>query len=175
ANGKLKPSAQAYVEEVAGEGPRHFDFHPSNRYVYVINELGCTITVYDMSGDGRLTPVQTVPTLPEGWEGSNTTADVHVSPDGNYVYGSNRGHDSLVIYGIDQSTGKMTYVGHQPTLGEEPRNFAITPDGAFLLAENQNSDTIVTFKRESDGTLSATGSVIEIPAPVCIKFMPVGG
>ena len=175
ANGKLKPSAQAYVEEVAGEGPRHFDFHPSNRYVYVINELGCTITVYDMSGDGRLTPVQTVPTLPEGWEGSNTTADVHVSPDGNYVYGSNRGHDSLVIYGIDQSTGKMTYVGHQSTLGEEPRNFAITPDGAFLLAENQNSGTLVTFKRESDGTLTATGSVIEVPAPVCIQFMPVGG
>lgn len=175
ANGKLTPSAQPYVEEVAGEGPRHFDFHPSSSFVYVINELGCTITLYDLSDEGRLSPVQTVPTLPEGWEGENTTADVHVSPDGNYVYGSNRGHDSLVIYSIDHSTGKMTYVGHQATLGEEPRNFAITPDGAFLLAENQNSGTIVTFKRESDGTLTATGSVIEIPAPVCIKFMPVGG
>ncbi len=175
ANGKLTPSAQAYVEEVAGEGPRHFDFHPSGKFVYVINELGCTITVYDLSEDGRLAPVQTVPTLPEGWEGNNTTADVHVSPDGDYVYGSNRGHDTLVIYGIDQSTGKMTYIGHQSTLGEEPRNFAITPDGAFLLAENQNSDTIVTFKRESDGTLTATGAVIEVPAPVCIQFMPVGG
>ena len=175
ANGKLSPSAQAYVEEVAGEGPRHFDFHPSNKFVYVINELGCTITVYDLGGDGSLTPVQTVPSLPEGWEGSNTTADVHVSPDGAFVYGSNRGHDSLVIYAIGQSTGKMTYVGHQSTMGKEPRNFAITPDGAFLLAENQNSDTIVTFKRESDGTLTATGSVIEVPAPVCIQFMPVGG
>ena len=175
ASRKLTPSAQAYVEEVAGEGPRHFDFHPSDRFVYVINELGCTITVYDMSGVGRLTPVQTVPTLPDGWEGDNTTADVHVSSDGDYVYGSNRGHDSLVIYAIDQSTGKMTYVGHQSTLGEEPRNFAITPDGKFLLAENQNSDTIATFKRESDGTLTATGSVIEIPAPVCIQFMPVSG
>ena len=177
ANGKLTPSAQAYVDEVAGEGPRHFDFHPSGKFVYVINELGLTITVYGLGEDGRLTPVQTVPTLPEGTEmqARYSTADIHVSPDGKYVYGSNRGHDSLVIYAIDQSTGKMTYVGHQSTLGEEPRNFAITPDGAFLLAENQNSGTIVTFKRESDGTLTATGSVIEVPAPVCIQFMPVGG
>ena len=98
-----------------------------------------------------------------------------MSPDGKYVYGSNRGHESLVIYAVDQSTGNLTYVGHQSTLGEEPRNFAITPDGEFLLAENQNSGTIVTFKRESDGTLTATGSVIEVPAPVCIQFMPVGG
>ncbi|MBN4059337.1 lactonase family protein [Dehalococcoides mccartyi] len=175
ADGKLAPSKQAHVDEVAGEGPRHFAFHPSNKFVYVINELGCTITVYDLGEDGSLTPVQTVPTLPEGWEGKNTTADIHVSPDGAFVYGSNRGHDSLVIYAIDQSSGKMTYVGHQPTLGEEPRNFAITPDGAFLLAENQNSGSIVTFKRESNGTLTATGSVIEVPAPVCIQFMPVGG
>ncbi|MDP6667344.1 MAG: lactonase family protein, partial [Dehalococcoidia bacterium] len=175
ANGKLTPSAQGSVDEVAGEGPRHFDFHPSGKYVYVINELGCTITLYNLGADGSLTPVQTVPSLPEGWEGDNTTADIHVSPDGDFVYGSNRGHDSLVIYGIDQATGKMTYIGHQSTLGNEPRNFAITPDGAFLLAENQNSDTIVTFKRESDGTLTATGSVIDVPAPVCIQFMPVGG
>jgi 6-phosphogluconolactonase len=175
--GKLKPSAQASVDMVAGDGPRHFDFHPSGKFVYVINELGMTITLFDRGEDGQLTQVQTVPTLPEGteYQSKYSTADIHVSPDGAHVYGSNRGHETLVIYAIDQSTGKMTYVGHQSTLGEEPRNFAITPDGAFLLAENQNSGTIVTFKRESDGTLTATGSVIEIPAPVCIQFMPVGG
>ncbi len=175
--GKLTPSAQPYIETVAGAGPRHFDFHPSGKFVYVINELGMTIALYDVGETGSLTPVQTVPTLPEGTEtqARYSTADIHVSPDGKYVYGSNRGHESLVIYAIDQSTGKMIYVGHQSTLGEEPRNFAITPDGEFLLAENQNSGTIVTFKRESDGTLTATGSVIDVPAPVCIQFMPVGG
>jgi 6-phosphogluconolactonase len=176
ANGKLTPSEPASVDTVAGDGPRHFDFHPSGKFVYVINELGMTITLYDLAEDGKLTPVQSVPTLPEGtdYQSKYSTADVHVSPDGAFVYGSNRGHETLVIYAIDQSTGKMTYVGHQSTLGDEPRNFAITPDGKFLLAENQNSGTIVTFKRESDGSLTATGSVIEIPSPVCIQFMPVG-
>jgi len=177
ANGKLSSSSPASVVTVAGDGPRHFDFHPTGSYVYVINELGMTITLYDRDEDGKLTAVQSVPTLPEGTEylPKYSTADVHVSPDGKFVYGSNRGHETLVIYAIDQSTGKMTYVGHQSTLGDEPRNFVITPDGKFLLAENQNTGTIVTFKRESDGTLTATGSVIEVPAPVCIQFMPAGG
>jgi 6-phosphogluconolactonase len=176
-NGKLSPSSPPSVDTTKGDGPRHFDFHPSGKFVYVINELGMTITLYDLSEDGKLTSVQSVSTLPEGteYQSKYSTADVHVSPDGKFVYGSNRGHETLVIYAIDQSTGKLTYVGQQSTLGDEPRNFAITPDGKFLLAENQNSGTIVTFKRESDGTLTATGSVIEVPAPVCIQFMPVGG
>jgi 6-phosphogluconolactonase len=172
-NGKL--SLSSTVDEVAGEGPRHFTFHPTNDQVYVLNELGCTITLYDLGLDGSLSPVETVPTLPADWEGENTTADIHTSPDGAYVYASNRGHHSLVIYSIDQSTGKMTYVGHESTRGETPRNFAITPDGKFLLAENQDSGNIVTFTREDDGTLTATGSEIKVPAPVCMQFMPVGG
>jgi 6-phosphogluconolactonase len=171
-NGKL--SLSSVVDEVAGEGPRHFTFHPTNQQVYVLNELGCTITLYDLGDDGSLAPVETVPALPEGWDGENTTADIHTSPDGAFVYASNRGHDSLVIYSIDQSTGKMTFVGHEPTQGKTPRNFAITPDGRFLLAENQDSDTIVSFKREDDGTLTATGSVINVPAAVCLQFLPVG-
>lgn len=172
-NGKLSLASE--VDEVAGEGPRHFTFHPSGNYVYVNNELGNTVTVYDLDGEGDLTPKQTKSTLPDDWEGVSHTADIHVSPDGKFVYCSNRGHDSLAIFSIDRSTGEITRIGIASTMGNEPRNFAITPDGAFLLAENQNSDTIVTFKRESDGTLTATGSVINVPAPVCLQFLPVGG
>ncbi len=168
-------SLSSTVDEVAGEGPRHFTFHPTNQQVYVLNELGCTITLYDLGDDGTLTPIETVPTLPEGWDGENTTADIHTSPDGAFVYASNRGHDSLAIYSIDQSTGKMTLVGHEPSQGNTPRNFAITPDGKFLLAENQDSDSIVTFRRENDGTLTPTGSIINVPAPVCLQLLPVGG
>jgi len=139
-----------------------------------LNELGCSITLYDLGDDGSLSPIETVPTLPEGWDGENTTADIHTSPDGAYVYASNRGHDSLVIYSIDQSTGKMTFIGHEPSQGNTPRNFAITPDGKFLIVENQDSDNIVSFKREDDGTLTATGSQIKITAAVCLQFLAVG-
>ncbi len=166
-------SLASTVDEVAGEGPRHFTFHPTNQQVYVLNELGCTITLYDLGSDGTLTPVESVPTLPSDWDGDNTTADIHTSPDGAFVYASNRGHDSLVIYSVDQATGKMTYVGHESTQGNTPRNFAITPDGKFLLAENQDSDSIVSFSREDDGTLTPTGSVINVPSPVCLQFLAV--
>ncbi|MQG88302.1 MAG: lactonase family protein [SAR202 cluster bacterium] len=161
------------VDETPGHGPRHFTFHPKNQQVYVLNEIGCTITLYDLSHDGTLTPTQSVPTLPSGWQGQNTTADIHVSPDGKYVYASNRGNDSIVIFAIDQSNGSMTFVDHESTQGNTPRNFAITPDGNFLLAENQDSDTIVSFKIEDDGTLTPTGSVINIPAPVCMQLLSI--
>ncbi|MDA1279773.1 MAG: lactonase family protein [Chloroflexi bacterium] len=174
-NGKLTPSSPASVDEVAGEGPRHFTFHPSDKFVYVNNELGNTVTVYDLASDGALTPKQTESTIPDSWEGVTHTADIHVSPDGKFLYCSNRGHDSLAIFSIDQSNGEIARIGNESTRGKTPRNFAITPDGRFLLAENQDSGNIVTFKRESDGTLTPTGSEIDIPAPVCLQFMPVGG
>jgi len=172
ASGKL--SLSSTVDEVAGEGPRHFTFHPSGKYVYVNNELGNTITVYGLGADGKLSPKQTESTIPDGWDGSTHTADIHVSPDGAFVYVSNRGHDSIAIFAIDQSTGNVTALGHESTQGNTPRNFAITPDGKFLLAENQDSDSIVSFKRETDGTLTATGSIINVPAPVCMQLLPVG-
>ncbi len=171
ANGKL--SLSAAVDEVAGEGPRHFTFHPSGNYVYVNNELGNTVTVYDIDGDGKLSPKQTESTLPSGWNGESHTADIHTSPDGKFLYCSNRGHDSLAIFSIDQSTGNITHIGNESTRGNTPRNFAITPDGKFLLAENQDSDSIVTFKREDDGTLTPTGSVLSVPAPVCLQWLAV--
>jgi 6-phosphogluconolactonase len=170
-NGKLSLATE--VDEVAGEGPRHFTFHPSGDYVYVNNELGNTVTVYDLGGDGELSPKQTESTLPAGWEGESHTADIHTSPDGKFLYCSNRGHDSLAIFSIDDSDGRITHIGNESTQGNTPRNFAITPDGKFLLAENQDSDSIVTFKRENDGTLTPTGSVLNVPAPVCLQWLAI--
>jgi len=172
-NGKI--SLAGSVDSDAGEGPRHFTFHPNNKWVYVNNELGNTVSVYDVASDESLTQKQKISTLPEGWEGVSHTADIHTSIDGKFLYCSNRGHDSLAIYSIDQSDGTLTHIGNESTQGNTPRNFAMTPDGRYILAENQDSDSVVTFKIEDDGTLTPTGSVLELPAPVCIQWMPVGG
>ena len=157
-----------------GQGPRHFAFHPSRPCAYVINELGSTVAVYAVdSEDGSLSERQIISTLPADWNGVNTTADVHVSPDGRFLYGSNRGHDSIALFEINTSTGELAPIGHEPSQGHTPRNFAISPDGNFLLAENQDSGTIRTFAIDSStGQLSDTGHVLEIPAPVCIVFRP---
>ena len=172
-NGKLVPGTPAYTSTAAGAGPRHFDYHPNGELVFVLNELGCTIVSYRFdSSAGTLTEIQSVPTLPDDWTGGgNTTADVHVSSDGRFVYASNRGHDSLVIYSVDQASGEMTYVGHQSTGGKTPRNFGIAPSGKILLAANQDTDNIVVFTRDVDtGKLSPTGAEIDVPMPVCLKF-----
>jgi 6-phosphogluconolactonase len=170
--GKLVPNDPPGVATKPGAGPRHLDFHPNGRYVYVINEIDSTLGAYAYDADqGTLREIQTVSTLSAGFSGTNSTADVHVAPSGRFVYGSNRGHDSLVIFAIDEATGRMTYVGHESTQGQTPRNFAIDPAGAFLYAANQDSDTIVTFRVDQQtGTLTATGQIVEIPTPVCIKI-----
>ena len=162
------------VQAEPGHGPSHFDFHPSGDYCYVLNEIGSTVAVYDHEGQsGRLTGKQLVSTLPDGWEGFNGTADIHVSLDGRFLYASNRGHDSIALFAIDPGTGGLTALGHESTRGKNPRNFAISPDGKFLLAENSNSANIVTFAVDAEtGQLEFTGNEIEIPGPVCIKFRP---
>jgi len=158
-----------------GAGPRHLDFHPSGKHAYLINEIDSTMMAfaYDES-EGKLTEIQTLPALPEGFSGTNSCADVHVHPSGRFLYGSNRGHDSIVICEIDRRTGKLTTVGHEPSQGRNPRNFAIDPSGTFLFAENQDSSTIVAFRidRES-GRLHPTGLTVEVPNPVCLRFMPL--
>jgi len=171
--GKLEPNDEPWVQVKAGAGPRHLDFHPDGRYAYLINELDSTLVAfaYDKK-NGTLKEIQTVPTLPKDFAGESTCADVHISPSGTFVYGSNRGHDSIVIYKIDQGTGKLTYVGHESTQGKTPRNFAIDPTGRFLLAANQDSDTIVTFRMDQQtGKLSSTGYVTKVPTPVCVKTL----
>lgn len=170
--GKLTPAAQPWVRVHPGAGPRHFDFHPGGRYAYVINELDSTVTTFAYeAASGRLAELQTVSTLPAGFAGRSHCADIHVHPSGNFVYGSNRGHDSIAIFAVDQNSGLLTAVGHESTQGKIPRNFAIDPTGAFLLAANQNSDNIVVFRIDQQtGKLTPTGYSVETPTPVCLKF-----
>ena len=156
-----------------GAGPRHFAFHPGGRFAYVINEIASTVTAFAYDAQhGRLDPIQTVPTLPEGFEGTNSTADIHVHPSGRFLYGSNRGHDSIAVFRVDPQSGKLAFVEHEPTQGRSPRNFNIDPTGAWLLAANHNGDNIVVFRIDRDsGELEPSGHSIEAPTPVCIQFV----
>ena len=172
AAGKLVPNDLPFAQERSGAGPRHLAFHPSARFVYVLNEIDSTLSAfaYD-AARGALRIVQTASTLPADFTGPNSTAQVVVHPTGRFAYASNRGHDSIVIFAIDQDTGRLTYVGHEPTRGRTPRNFNVDPTGTFLLAANQNSNTIVTFRIDHQtGRLAAAGPVAETPAPVCIEL-----
>ncbi len=173
--GMLTPNDPPFASTAPGAGPRHVAFHPNGRFLYAINELNNTITAYRYDGEkGTLTEVQTVPTLPEDFSSTNTTAEVQVHPSGRFLYGSNRGHDSLAIYSVDTRTGKLNLLGHQATQGKTPRNFAIDPTGTFLLAANQDSDTVVLFRIDpKSGKLNPTGRTVEVPTPVCIKFLPL--
>ena len=174
-SGKLKPNAeQASFQTKAGAGPRHFAFHRDGKTAFVTNELDSSVTAlaYD-ENQGTLKEIQTVSTLPVDFSGANTCADVHISPNGKYLYGSNRGHDSIVSYKIDGQNGKLELIGHTLTGGRTPRNFAVAPNGKFLLAANQNSDSIVVFRiDEKTGKLDATGNTAQVPSPVCLKLIP---
>src|SRR5215475_4938352 len=170
-NGKLVPNG--FFATKAGAGPRHFDFHPSGKFAYVINELDSKLTAlaYDKE-KGTLTELQTVSALPPDFSGTSYCADVHVHPSGKFLYGSNRGHDSIVAFAIDQSTGKLSLIAHESTRGKWPRNFAVNPTGEFLLVANQNTDNVVAFRIDQQtGKLTATGRTTEIPSPVCLKFL----
>lgn len=167
----LTPASQAYISVEPGNGPRHFTFHPSGKFAYLIQEMTGVITAYDYS-NGKLTSTQSVTTPSSGSSPKIDAADIHVSPDGKFLYGSLRGDiNEIVIYAIDKK-GTLTFAGRQSTLGKTPRNFAIDPSGNFLLAGNQNSDEIVIFKRDhKTGLLKDTGKKIAIGAPVCLKFV----
>lgn len=177
---KFDPKTSTLSKELAtstplapGDGPRHFAFHPGGKFAYVINELKSTITALEYDAkNGRLTKLQTLPTLPKEFNGGNSTAEVQVHPSGKFVYGSNRGHNSIAIYSVDERSGKLTVVGHESTKGKTPRNFGIDPTGQYLLAANQQSDTVVVFRiDQKTGVLKATGHSLSIPAPVCVKFL----
>jgi 6-phosphogluconolactonase len=175
-DGTLTANVPPFAATQPGAGPRHFAFHPTGRFAYVINELHCTITAFTASStDGGLTAVHTISTLPEG-QGviqGYSTADVQVHPSGKFLYGSNRGHDSIVVFAIDDKTGRLTYVEHEPTGGSTPRGFGIDPTGTYLLAANQRSDSVVVFRIDpATGRLTPTGHKITVGAPVCVKFVP---
>ncbi len=173
-SGKLAPNDPAFVKVAAESGPRHFAFHPGGRFGYVINEMANTVTAFAYDAEkGLLTEIQTISTLPADFKGKSYTAEVQVHPSGKFLYGSNRGHDSIAIFAIEPSTGKLSAAGFEPTGGKNPRNFAIDPTGAFLLAENQDSNTIVVFRIDPQtGALRPTGQTVGLPKAVCIKMIP---
>ncbi len=172
-NGSLPPHTPPWAATAPGAGPRHLAFHPHGRNAYVINELDSTVTAYAYDQmDGTLSPLQTVSTLPADFSAANTCADVHVSPCGRFLYGSNRGHDSIAIWGIDANNGALTPLAHTPSGGKTPRNFAIDPSGTFLLAANQDSDNVVVLRIDPDtGRLAPTGHSIAVSMPVCVKMI----
>lgn len=176
-NGVLSPNTPDFMPAKPGAGPRHLAIHPNNQFVYVINELNSTISAWSVSfSSGELKAVQTISTLPADFKLANSGADIHISPDGKFLYSSNRGHDSIAIFKIDQNTGLLNLVGHEPTQGKKPRNFVIDPTGKFLLVANQDSNNIIVFRiEENTGKLKATGTNIAISRPVCLKIISENG
>jgi 6-phosphogluconolactonase len=174
--GKLTPNDPPFAKVEPGSGPRHFQFHPRGKFAYVINEMNLTVNAFSYNADkGELTTIQTISTIPDADRKQRglSTAEVRVHPSGKFLYGSNRGHDTIVAYRINQDTGKLTLIENESTQGKTPRNFFIDPTGAYLLAENQSSDNIVVFRIDQEsGELTATGHVAEIPSPVCIRMLP---
>ncbi len=172
ATSELTPNDPPEFKTAPGAGPRHMTFSPDEKHAYIINELDNTIQVaaFD-SSSGSLTDIQTVPTLPEDFDGQNTTAEIEVHPSGNFVYGSNRGHDSIVVYKRDPETGKLSYIQHAPCGGKQPRHFKIDPSGKWLLCGHQASDTISVLSLDPDtGRLGKPQSTVKAPKPICIFF-----
>ena len=159
-----------------GSGPRHLAFHPDGNRAYVINELANSITALDYdSAAGTFSQIETVSTLPEGFTGQNTCAEVRVAPSGRFVYGSNRGHDSIAVFAVNDATGALTPVQHQSTGGDTPRNFEIDPTGRFLVVANQDSNNLVVLAIDpASGELEPTGETATIPVPVCVRFLNPG-
>jgi 6-phosphogluconolactonase len=170
AAGTLTPHDPPHATLDPASGPRHLAFHPTGKWLYVDNELANTVTVFDYDGDaGRLTERQTVPTLPPDFKGANTTAEIRSTPDGRFLYVSNRGHDSLAVFATDESTGTLTPRGHVSTEGRTPRHFAIDATGGYLIAANQDADSVIVFRIDrGTGVLAPTGSRAKLPRPVAI-------
>jgi len=172
----MTPNEIPWFQVKPGAGPRHLTFAPDGRHAYIIDELDSTMisVAYD-SERGSFQLIETLSTLPKDFAGASTCADIHVSPSGEFLFGSNRGHDSIAIFCIDRGTGRLTAQGHQGTGGRIPRSFGIDPTGTFLLVANQSSDSIVTFRIDQlHGKLVPTGSIANVPTPTCVTFAAGG-
>ena len=172
--GKLTPAG--FTKVTPGAGPRHFAFHPNGKFAYVINEITLTVTAFGWDeAKGKLSELQTITTLPVERGKGMSTAEVQVHPSGKFLYGSNRGHNTIAVFSIDGKTGKLKAVQHQSTLGKTPRNFGIDPTGKFLIAANQSSGDVFTFHINQDtGELKPTSHSVKVPMPVCVKFLDLG-
>lgn len=174
AKGMLSPNDPPHAKVAPGAGPRHFAMHPNGKFAYVINEMASTVTAFGYdSAKGSLTELQTISTLPPGFSGNTSTAEVQVHPSGKFLFGSNRGHNSIVSFKIGDD-GKLAYVAHQAQDVNVPRNFGVDPTGKYVLVGSQESDRVVVFKVDLDtGKLLPTGHAIAVPIPVCVKFLPL--
>ncbi len=172
--GKLTPSEPAFASLKPGAGPRHMTFHPGGRFAYVVNELDSTITAFAyLPETGVLRELQTVPTLPPYYDGPNFPAEIGIKPSGEYLYASNRGHESLVVFGIDQDKGTLKYIEEQNAGGKTPRHFGIEPSGKHLAIANQDSNSLLVCRIDPEnGRLKPSGVFAEAPSPVCVKFLP---
>jgi len=175
--GSLAPATPSSASVKPGAGPRHFAFSPNGKFAYVINEIHCTVTAFRHDPKtGELKEIQTVSTLPAGLavQPGYSTAEIEVHPSGKFLYGSNRGHDTIAVFAIDAKKGTLTPVEHVSTRGKTPRNFALDPTGKYLLAANQDSNTVAVFRVDpATGRLSPTGQMLDVGAPVCAVFVPV--
>jgi 6-phosphogluconolactonase len=171
ASGTLKPNDPPFSTVEPGSGPRHLAFRPDGRFAYVLAEMGSTITAFAFdSATGVLRKLQSVSSLPAGFKGQNGAAEIVVHPSGKFLYASNRGDNSIVVFAVG-SDGKLTFLERTPTQGKTPRGFSIDPTGAYLLAANQGSDTIVVFHIGRDGRLKPMGTIVNVPSPVAVQFV----
>jgi 6-phosphogluconolactonase len=175
ATGALTPNSPAFVPIAPGSGPRHVRFHPNGRWVYLINEMASTIDAFAWDpSSGTLKPFQSVSTLPADFKGVSACAELEIHPNGKFLYGANRGHDSLAVFAIDQATGMITPVEYRATGGKTPRNFAFDPTGRWIVATNQDSSTAVVFQVDPDsGRLVQKGDSVPVPYPFCERFLGV--
>jgi len=168
----LTPAAKPFTTVAPGSGPRHLAFHPNKKYAYLIEEMSGAVTAYNYQ-NGTLNSIQTIATHPADFTGQPGSADIHVSPDGKFLYASNRGSENnLAIFSIDQANGKLAGKGYQAIPGEQPRNFIIDPTGNYLLVANQRTNNIVIYKRDKQtGLLQQTLQQVEVPNPVCLQLL----
>jgi 6-phosphogluconolactonase len=173
--GSLTPNDPKFAKLPDGAGPRHFAFHPSGKFAYVVNEMQSSVTVFSYGAkNGALQTLQTISTVPKDFPGHNDDAEVQVHPSGKFLYASNRGHDSIAVFAIDGHKGTLTLVQDVPTQGKTPRSFEIDPTGSLLFAANQASNNIVIFRIDAkSGKLTPTGQVLDVPSPVCVKFLAI--
>jgi 6-phosphogluconolactonase len=172
--GSLTPNTPPFAPVKPGSGPRHFAFHPNGKFGYVLTEMATTVTAFSYDANkAALTPIQTVPTLPKDYSGPTEAAEIAVHPSGKFLYASNRaGLDTITVFSIDPAKGTLKQTGRVSTKGKTPRNFAIDPTGAYLLAANQESGNVVVFKIDATtGALTPQGEEAKVPAPVCVSFL----
>jgi 6-phosphogluconolactonase len=174
-DGSLRPNDPAFVSVAPGSGARHVKFHPNGRWVYLINEIGSTVMGFNWDAvKGTLTQFQTISTLPADFKGTSTCAEMEIHPNGKFLYGSNRGDDSLAVFAIDQASGQLSLVQHISSAGKTPRNFAFDPTAKWIVCTNHGSDNAVVFAVDPDtGELTQHGDPVSVPYPFCERFLPV--